>query len=125
MTPMKTVHISTGVRLSRRTLLRAAGVALTLPWLEAMTPVFARGAGAKAGAPRRFVGISNALGLHGPHLFPAGAGRDYELSRYLKSLADLRNDFTVISGASHPHVTGGHKAEACILSAAPMGGGNF
>ncbi|HUR58203.1 MAG TPA: DUF1552 domain-containing protein, partial [Opitutaceae bacterium] len=75
--------------------------------------------------PRRFVAVSNALGLHGPHLFPVQAGRNYEPSRYLKAIADLRNDFTIFSGVSHPHVTGGHKAEACILSAAPMGGGNF
>jgi hypothetical protein len=111
-------------RLSRRTFLRAAGVTLALPWLEAMTPLF--GAAAKTSRPpRRFVGISNALGLHGPHLFPAHPGRNYEPSRYLKAIDDLRNDFTVISGASHPHVGGGHKAEACILSAAPMTGGNF
>jgi hypothetical protein len=122
---MNSVHISTGPRFSRRTFLRAAGVTLSLPWLEAMTPVFARAAEAKVGPPRRFVGMSNALGLHGAHLFPTQAGRDYEPSRYLKALADLRNEFTVVSGASHPHVTGGHKAEACILSGAPMGGGNF
>ena len=122
---MHAVHISTGPRLTRRTFLRAAGVTLMLPWLEAMTPVFGRDAAKRVRPPRRFVGVSNALGLHGPHLFPAQAGRDYEPSRYLKGIADLRNDFTVISGASHPHVSGGHKAEACILSGAPMAGGNF
>jgi hypothetical protein len=122
---MNCAHISTGPRVSRRTFLRAAGVTLALPWLEAMTPVFARDAASRSTPPRRFVGMSNALGLHGPHLFPARAGRDYEASRYLKAIDDLRGDFTVISGASHPHVTGGHKAEACIFSGAPMGGGNF
>ena len=44
---------------------------------------------------------------------------------YLKAIADLQNDFTILSGVSHPNVGGGHKAEACILSAAPFGGGNF
>ena len=122
---MPTPHLSLAPHLSRRSFLRAAGVTLMLPWLEAMTPVFARGADAKPRAPRRFVGESFALGLHGPHLYPAQAGRDYRPSRYLEGIADLRNEFTVISGASHPHVTGGHKAEACILSAAPMAGGNF
>jgi hypothetical protein len=122
---MNTVHISTGPHFSRRTFLRAAGVTMMLPWLDAMTPVFGRGADSTAKLPRRFVGMSNALGLHGPHLVPSRAGRDYEPSRYLKAIADLRNDFTVISGSSHPHVTGGHKAEACILSAAPMAGASF
>ena len=46
-------------------------------------------------------------------------------SRYLRAIADLQNDFTILSGVSHPNVGGGHKAEACILSAAPFGGGNF
>jgi hypothetical protein len=119
------IHISTQQHLARRTFLRVAGVTVMLPWLEAMTPAFARGTGAAGKPPRRFVGISNALGLHGPHLFPTQAGRNYEPSRYLKAIADLRDDFTIISGASHPHVGGGHKAEACILSAAPMAGGNF
>ena len=122
---MNTFHISTQPHLSRRTFLRGAGVTLMLPWLEAMVPAFARGAVASARPPRRFVGISNALGLHGPHFFPTLAGRNYEPSRYLKPVADLRNDFTVISGASHPGVAGGHKAEACIFSAAPMAGGSF
>lgn len=122
---MNPIHISTRPHLSRRTFLRAAGVTLMLPWLEAMTPAFARGAAASTRPPRRFVGISNALGLHGPHLVPAQAGRNYAPSRYLQSLVDLRNEFTVISGASHPGVAGGHKAEACIFSAAPMSGGSF
>jgi len=109
--------------LSRRTFLRGAGVTLALPWIEAMIPALSRAA--QAAAPRRFVGVSNALGFHGPHLFPVQAGRGYEPSRYLKRIADLRDEFTVISGASHPSVGGGHKAEACILSAAPLTGGNF
>lgn len=123
---MISAHISTQPRLSRRTFLRAAGVTLTLPWLEAMSPAFARSAKLVATRPpRRFVGMSNALGLHGAHLFPEQAGRNYEPSRYLKAIEDLRHEFTVVSGVSHPHVNGGHKAEACILSAAPMAGGNF
>lgn len=121
---MTSPHISARPALSRRSFLRATGVTLALPWLEAMVPAFARGATA-ARPPRRFVAVSNALGLHGPHLFPEQAGRGYVPSRYLAALADLRDDFTVVSGASHPHVTGGHRAEASILSAAPMGGGNF
>ena len=57
--------------------------------------------------------------------FSRAIGRDYETSRYLKSIDDLRDQFTVISGVSHPDVGGGHKAEPCILSAAPYSGSNF
>jgi hypothetical protein len=104
-------------RLSRRAVLRGAGVSLGLPWLDAMAPAFA--APSPAPAPKRFVGISLALGLHNPNLVPDQAGRGYAPSRYLEPFADLRDAFTVISGSSHPGVTGGHSAEGSIFSACP------
>jgi hypothetical protein len=125
---MNDVHFAFQKHLPRRTILRGAGAALALPWLDAMTPALARAATSPSGAaptPRRFVSISNALGFHAPHLFPEQEGRGYIPSRYLRAIADLQNDFTILSGVSHPNVGGGHKAEACILSAAPFGGGNF
>jgi len=103
--------------LSRRALLRGAGITLGLPLLEAMTPAFAKGQEARQA--KRFVGISLALGLHNPNLVPEGSGRDYKPSRYLAGIQDLREDFTVISGSSHPGVSGGHSAEGSIFSACP------
>ena len=103
--------------LSRRALLRGAGVTLGLPLLEAMRPAFAAAGPAKQA--KRFVGVSLSLGLHNPNLVPEGAGADYKPSRYLQSLQDLRQDFTVVSGSSHPGVTGGHTAEGSIFSACP------
>lgn len=115
---MKNVNFNFGARLSRRSLLRGAGVCLGLPMLEAMTPAFAGPATSTAPA-RRFVGISLALGLHNPNLVPEGQGRDYKPSRYLQKIQDMREEFTVISGSSHPGVTGGHTAEGSIFSACP------
>ncbi len=103
--------------LSRRALLRGAGVTLGLPLLDAMTPALA--AVPEARNARRFVGVSLALGLHNPNLVPEGSGRDYKPSRYLRDIQDLREDFTVVSGSSHPGVTGGHTAEGSIFSACP------
>jgi hypothetical protein len=103
--------------LSRRALLRGAGVTLGLPLLEAMTPALA--AVPEAKTARRFVGVSMSLGLHNPNLVPEGSGRDYKPSRYLQSIQDLREDFTVVSGSSHPGVSGGHTAEGSIFSACP------
>jgi hypothetical protein len=104
--------------LSRRTFLRGTGVALALPLLDAMQPRTARAAA--AAAPRhRIVAVNVGLGLHTPNLFPTTAGRDYEPTPYLRPLADLRDDFTVISGTSHPDVDGGHLAEKSFLTAAP------
>jgi hypothetical protein len=114
---MKNVHFHFGARLSRRAMLRGAGVSLALPWLDAMTPAFA--APAAAMQPRRFVGVSLTLGLHNPNLVPEGAGRSYKPSRYLAGIQDLREDFTIVSGSSHPGVSGGHSAEGSIFSACP------
>lgn len=114
---MNIANLNLGLKLSRRTMLRAAGVTLGLPVLDAMTPAFATVA--PATHAKRFVSVSLALGLHSPNLVPEGAGRNYKSSRYTKVIEDLRNDFTVISGTSHPGVTGGHSAEGSILSACP------
>lgn len=114
---MKNVNIHTGKQLSRRTTLQAGGVALGLPLLDAMSPAFAaQQTNTKA---KRFIGISLSLGLHGPNLVPEQAGHKYKPSPYLKSLQDLRQDFTVVSGSSHPDVVGGHTAEGSIFSACP------
>jgi len=114
---MKNVHFSFGTHLSRRAMLRGAGVALGLPVLEAMSPAFA--ATQQVKTAKRFVGVSLALGLHNPNLVPEGSGTSYKPSRYLAGIQDLRDDFTVVSGSSHPGVTGGHTAEGSIFSACP------
>ncbi|MDG1149696.1 MAG: DUF1552 domain-containing protein [Akkermansiaceae bacterium] len=115
------VHISTRKALPRRTVLKQAGIALGLPMLDAMSPAF--GASEPA-SPKRFVGVSLRLGLHNPYLVPKDKGNRYTPSPYLKSVQDLRDKFTVISGTSHPGVKGGHTAEASIFSACPMGRGS-
>ena len=97
--------------------------------LDAMNPAFAMGSDEKGANPngknaKRFVGISLALGLHNPNLVPETDGKDYKPSRYLAGLDDLRNDFTVVSGTSHPGVSGGHSAEGSIFSACPNARGS-
>lgn len=115
---LKPVSFNFGERLSRRTLLRGAGVALSIPWLSAMQS--ALGAGGPP-VPRRFVAMTLGLGLLPENLFPHESGRGYAPSPYLEPLTDLREQMTLISGSSHPGVTGGHRAEASILTANPMG----
>jgi len=108
--------------LSRRRFLQGAGVAMSLPLLEAMQPRLARAASVPSAAnakPRRMLGICNNLGLRPDLFFPAGEGRDYTASPYLELLKAHRNDFTVISGVSHPNVDGGHPADISFLTAAP------
>ncbi len=122
---IKTVHFAKNHCLSRRTLLRGVGVAMALPFLDSMTPAFGQKAKTARKSPHRFIGVSNALGFHASNLFPSQTGKNYQTTRYLKSIDDLRDEFTVISGVSHPDVGGGHRAEPCILSAAPYSGSNF
>ena len=110
--------------ISRRAFLRGAGVCLALPWLEAMLPSQIRAAGSAAavGAPRRMVAINIPLSFIPEKFFPGQTGRGYALSPYLEPGAPLRDDFTVISGTSHPDVDGGHSAEKSFLTAAPRPG---
>ena len=114
---------STRRPVSRRAFLRGAGVALSLPMLDAMRPAFAREPD-PAKAPRRLFAICNNLGLLPEEFFPAvtSAGRDYKPSPYLEVLKDYRTDFTVFSGVMHPDVDGGHPADNCFLTAAPHPG---
>lgn len=90
---------------------------MALPWLEAMTPAFASSVAQQT--PRRFVAVTLALGLHGPNLNPTETGRNYTPSLYLSEVKDLLGDMTVVTGSSHPGVSGGHQAEGSILTAAP------
>ncbi len=105
--------------INRRTTLKTAGAAVALPWLEAMRPsaLGARPAGQRE--PLRMVLINLNLGLYAPALFPQQVGRDFVASEYLKVIDEFRNDYTIISGLSHPAVVGGHSTEARIFNGTP------
>src|SRR5271154_4395362 len=110
-------------RMKRRTFLRAAGVCIGLPLLDAMLPI-GLGAEPKAAAMRakRLLLIGRGLGLHAPHFFPEKPGTGYEPTRYLKPLQNHRQDFTVFSGMSHRGYAGGHGTELALLTGvAPEG----
>ena len=108
----------TRTMISRRTFMRGSGVALGLPLLDAMIPAVARVASTN-GSRRRMVAINVGLGLHLPNIIPEKSGHGYETTPYLKPIEALRDQFTVISGTSHPEVDGGHLAEKSFLTAAP------
>jgi hypothetical protein len=116
--------------VSRRGFLRGAGIALSLPLLDAMQPALARAAakvaGQPDGKPRRVLAICNNLGLLPEQFFPKEGGRNYAPSPYLKLLSEHHSGFTVFSGVSHPDVDAGHPADNCFLTAAPHpGSGGF
>jgi len=104
-------------RLTRRQILRGAGVAIALPVLECFMP---RGRAQSVVSPiRRMVCICTPLGLHGPSFFPEQTGKDYQLTPYLETVKDFRSDFTVISGLSHPEVGSSHDSAYSFLTGAP------
>ncbi|HBV65611.1 MAG TPA: hypothetical protein DEF45_21610, partial [Rhodopirellula sp.] len=76
--------------ISRRSALRATGVALSLPLLDAMNPALGFEA---ARQPERMVLICNALGLYPQSLFPKTSGTDYASTEYLELLKEHRDDF--------------------------------
>src|SRR5437763_1464285 len=103
------------MKVSRRRFLKAAGVSLALPWLDALAP-------AQPGAaapPRRLVCVCTPLGLHAPNLFPRETGRDYTLTPYLEVLREFRDDLTLVSGLAHPEVGPSHDSLFSFLTAAP------
>ncbi len=86
--------------LSRRTFLRGAGVALALPWLEAMRPLSAAvaAAGQEAGPPKRLCFLSVPNGVHMPDWTPTADGSEFELPLLLQPLQPLRGRFSVLTG---------------------------
>jgi hypothetical protein len=119
--------------IDRRTVLKGAGVALSLPLLEGMLHA---GAKTTAELPRRMCCIFFPFGVAMPKddsedrqwgWFPQGEGRDYQLTNPLKPLEGLRDDFTVLGGLSHPkgRSLGGHDTGDTFLTASNLAGAQF
>ena len=110
-------------RLSRRTLLRAAGTGIALPFLDAMVPVFGRAARSAAAVPsKRMVAIHLPLGWMPRYFFPEkaadGSPATVPSSPYLDLLKDHLGQFTVFSGLAHAECGGGHVTGQCFLTGA-------
>src|SRR4051794_3110323 len=83
-------------KLSRRTVLRGAGVSLGLPWLEAMMPSSVLGATQPA-LPKRLAVLYMPNGINTKLWTPEGTGRDFKLSPTLEPLQPFKDQVTVIS----------------------------
>lgn len=96
-------------QIDRRSMLRAAGVALALPVFESLQPRQAI-ADRSRRAIKRMVCLTNNYGVYQKAFFPEKPGQDYEIPPTLRPLARHRGDFTVFSNLDHG-LTGGH---ACV-----------
>lgn len=79
--------------LSRRMLLRGAGAALGLPWLEAM----AAPARKPAATTKRMAFLYMPNGTHPDFWTPEGTGREFKLSPTLQPLSPFRDDLLVVT----------------------------
>jgi hypothetical protein len=103
--------------ISRRTVLRAAGAAMALPWLESL---------ALGAFPKRFAVLFMGNGINGNHWWSQGNGAAMRLGRSLQPLAALKTKINVINGlfnkpavgmGIHPGQTGN------LLSGVPLAHG--
>jgi hypothetical protein len=101
-------------KISRRTLLRGAGVAMALPWLESI-PVWgavaetASGvatAGAAAAMPKRFAALFLACGVNQNHWWAKGAGEKMELGKSLEPMAPFKSKVNFVRGLFNKAATG-------------------
>src|SRR5271155_1983394 len=83
-------------KISRRTVLRAAGATLALPWLERMACATPAGVETLSEPPLRSVFMYMPNGVVPEHWTPAGDGEDYELTPILKPLESLKGDFMLL-----------------------------
>lgn len=114
-------------RITRRTVLRAAGAAVALPFLDAMLPrlqaapsTFKPWAKSAVEAAPRMICCYVPNGVNIAEWVPKDDGDKYTLSPTLEALKDYRNDFTVLSGLGHPASTGGHSGADTWLTAANL-----
>jgi hypothetical protein len=89
--------IVTKKHLSRRTVLRGAGVALALPLLDAMVPAFAGKLSAATKRPRRFVAVYAGNGMNMPQWNPPMESK-LTLSTILQPLQNVYDQTIVLTG---------------------------
>ena len=88
--------------LSRRTLLRGAGVSLALPFLEAMGPVRAYSAPKNpASPPTRLAFVYVPNGVIMKHWLPEKTGSGFQLPKTLAPLNPYRGKLQILSGLDH------------------------
>ena len=114
--------IITGKHISRRMLLRGAGAALGLPFLDAMLPALA-GPSTPAQARRiAVVYVPNGIVMNA--WMPEGTGKEFAFGRILRPLEPFREHVTMLSGLANNAALqakgGGHaKASGSFLSGMP------
>src|SRR5690349_4916284 len=85
-------------KLSRRAFLKGAGVAIALPYLDAMVPAFGA-----ATAPRQFGVVYFPNGAIMQQFTPAQAGVGFALTPILQPFASFKDSMLVVTGLTRSH----------------------
>ena len=125
-------------RISRRTMLRGAGVVMALPWLESVNAFGADTVTADASAaaatalPKRFAVVFMADGINAKHWWAKGSGAQMELGKSLEPMEKLKTKMNFITGlfnkastgvGIHPGQTGNLLSGAHLTKGAELHGG--
>ncbi|HKD35600.1 MAG TPA: DUF1552 domain-containing protein, partial [Pirellulales bacterium] len=102
-------------RLSRRTILRGAGVAVALPWLESI-PVWGRDISPENSAtsassaanpiPKRLAILFMADGINAKHWWAKGPGSEMQLGKSLEPMEKLKAKMNFVTGLFNKASTG-------------------
>jgi hypothetical protein len=128
--------IPSGNRITRRAILRGAGVTLALPWLESFAPkawIAPKASAASAEAfPKRFGVVFLGCGVNEDHWGAEGSGPEMKLSKSLSPLEPLKNKINVVHGlfnkgamglGIHPPQTGNLLTGATLTKGAVLRSG--
>ncbi len=108
------------MKLTRRTVLRGAGVTMALPWLESLSAFAATPSNA---FPKRFAVLFMGNGVNENHWGAVGSGAEMTLAQSLSPLEPLKHKVNVINGLFNKNSTGQgiHPAQTgSLLSGAPI-----
>ena len=115
-------------RITRRTVLRGAGVAMALPWLESI-PVWGA---ANQSSPQRIAALFMANGINPNEWWAKGSGADMELGKCLEPFEPFKAKMNFIKGlfnkaatgvGIHPGQTGNLLSGAKLKKGSELGGG--
>ena len=114
-----------GKPLSRRTVLRGVGAALSLPFLEAMSPTrFGLRGQVPAKPTHRFQTIYVPNGMAMEYWTPQEVGRHFELSPVLEPMAPFKDQMLVLSGLDGTWPANHAGASGSFLTGTTRGGRN-
>ncbi|MBK7931405.1 MAG: DUF1552 domain-containing protein [Bryobacterales bacterium] len=92
--------------ISRRTLLRGTGAALSLPLLEVMSPAAPAAGDRLSEPPLRVAYLFMPNGVRPDYWTPPGDGEAFELTPHLAPLKDVKNDILLVENLWHKNTVG-------------------